>query len=150
MMERSFLRRYECCCDLSFDKGSMAWKSRVSFKCYNLSKLSKWHLKLFKVSDAKTRYVIEFEVYTGKKTTQCALNADVLDPYATKTTKVVLGLMQKARLLDKGHHVYMDNFYSNPCLYKELHWCSTFACGTCRSNRKYLPKAVTKAKLKKW
>ena len=126
----------------------MAWKGRVSFKCYNPSKPSKWHLKLFQVSDAKTGYVIGFEVYTGKKTTQCALNAKVLDPNSTQTTKVVMGLMKKAILLDKGHRVYMDNYYSSPCLYEELHWHSTFACGTCRSNRKYLPKAVTKVKRK--
>ena len=60
-----------------------------------------------------------------------------------------MGLMQKARLLDKGHHVYMDNYYSSPCVYEELHYCSTFACGTCCPNRKYLPKAVTKVKFKK-
>ena len=90
-----------------------------------------------------------FEVYTGKTTTQCAANAEVLDPDCNQTTRIVMGLMQKARLLDKGHHVYMDNYYSSPYLYKELHYRSTFACGTCHPNRKYLPKAVTKVKFKK-
>ena len=146
MMERSFLRSCKCDWDLSFDEGSMAWKGRVNFKCYNPAK---WHLKLFEVSDAKTGFVIGFEVYTGKKTTQCAVNAQVLDPDCNQTTRVVIGLLDKARLLDKGHHVYMDNYYSSPCLYEELHFRSTFGCGTCRSNRKYLPKAVTKPKLKK-
>ena len=134
MIERSFLRSYKCGRDLSFDEGSMAWKGRVSFKCYNPSKPAKWHLKLFEVSDARTGFIIGFEVYTGKKTTQCAVNAEVLDPDCNQTTRVVMGLMQKARLLDKGHHVYMDNYYSSPCLYEELHWHSTFACGTCRPN----------------
>ena len=146
MIERSFVRSYKCGRDLSFDEGSMAWKGRVLFKCYNPAKPAKWHLKLFEVSDAKTGYVMGFEVHTGKTTTQCAANAEVLDPDCNQTTRIVMGLMQKARLLDKGHHVYMDNYYSSPCLYEELHYRSTFACGTCRPNRKYLPKAVTKVK----
>ena len=75
--------------------------------------------------------------------------AKVLDPDFNQTTKRVMGLMQKARLLDKGHHVYINNYYLSSCLYEELHWHSTFACGTCRPNRKYFPKAVTKVKLKK-
>ena len=38
MIERSFVRTYKCGRDLSFDKGSMAWKMRVLFKCYNPAK----------------------------------------------------------------------------------------------------------------
>ena len=34
-------------------------------------------------------------------------------------------------------------------LFSELHYKETFACGTCRSYRKNMPKSVTKAKLKK-
>ena len=117
MMERSFLRSYRCGWDLSFDEGSMAWKGRVNFKYYNPVKPAKWHLKLFEVSDAKKGFVIGFEVYTGKITTQCAVNAQVLDPDCNQTTRVVIGLLDKARLLDKEHHVYMDNYYSNPLEY---------------------------------
>ena len=102
-MDRTFLRSYKCGCDLSFDEGSVAWKGRVSFKSYNPSKPGKCHLKLFEVSDAMTGYVIGFEVYTGKKATQCALNVEVLDLNLIPTTKVVIGLMKRARLLDKGH-----------------------------------------------
>ena len=78
MIERSFVRTYKCGRDLSFDEGSMAWKGRVLFKCYNPAKPAKWHLKLFEVSDAKTGYVMGFEVCTRKTITQCAANAEVL------------------------------------------------------------------------
>ena len=57
------------------------------FCCYNPAKPVKWHLKLFEVSDARTGYVIVFDVYTGKNKTRCALNADVLDPDSRQTTK---------------------------------------------------------------
>ena len=110
MIERSFVRTYKCGRDLSFDEGSMAWKGRVLFKCYNPAKPAKWHLKSFEVSDAKTGDLMGFEVYTGQATTQCAANVEVLDPDCNQTTSIVMGLMQKTRLLDKGHHVYMDNY----------------------------------------
>ena len=112
-------------------------------------KPAKWHLKLFEISDARTGHVIAFDVYTGKNRTRCALNVDVLDPDSMQTTKVVVGLMQKGNLLGRGHHVYMDNYYTSPNLFWELHSKECFACGTCRKNRKNLPKAVTTAKLKR-
>ena len=67
MMERSFIRSYKCGWDLSFDEDLMAFKDRISFKCYYPAKPAKWHLKLFEVSDARTDFVIGFKVYTGKK-----------------------------------------------------------------------------------
>ena len=149
MMDRTFVQSYKCGRDLSFDEGCCPYKGRLYFKCFNPAKPNKWHLKLFEVSDARSGFVIAFDIYTGKNQTRCALNANVLDPDSTQTTKVVVGLMQKANLLGKGHHVYLDNYYTSPDLFWELHCKDTFACGTCRQNRKNLPKAVTKAKLKK-
>ena len=65
-----------------------------------------------------------------------------------KTTRVVLGLLEEAKLLDKGHHIYMDNYYSSPQLFDELFYRETYACGTARLNRKGMPKTVANAKLK--
>ena len=68
-------------------KGCCPYKDRVLFKCYNLSKPSKWHLKLFEVSDAKTGYVVAFEVYCGKNSTRIVRDTDVLDQQCTTPTK---------------------------------------------------------------
>ena len=106
-------------------------------------------MKLFEVSDARTGYVVAFEIYCGKNNTRIVMDAEVLDPQCNTTTKTVIGLLQKGNLLGKGHHVYMDNYYSSPELFSELHYKETFACGTCRSNQKNMPKSVTKANLKK-
>ena len=108
MMDRTFVQSYKGGRDLSFDEGCCPYKGQVHFCYYNPSKPSKWHIKLFEVSDARTGYVIGFDVYTGNNKTKCALNANVLDPDSTQTTKVVVGLLQKCNLLGKGHHVYMD------------------------------------------
>ena len=110
MMDRTFLQAYKYGRDLSFDEGCCPYKGQMHFRYYNPSKPSKWHLKLFEVSDARTGYVVGFDVYTGKNKTSCALNANVMDPASTQTTKVVVGLLQKCNLLGKGHHVYMDNY----------------------------------------
>ena len=149
MMDRTFVQSYKCDRDLSFNEGCCPYNGKVYFYCYNPSKPSKWHIKLFEVSDARTGYVIGFDVYTGKNKTKCLLNANVLDPDSTQTTKVVVGLLLKCNLLGKGHHVYMDNYYLSLDLFWELHCKEVFATGTCRSNRKNLPKAVTQAKLKR-
>ena len=120
----------------------------MGFKCYNPSKPAKWHLKLYEVSDARTGYVVAFEIYSGKGSSRMAIDANVLDPQCNTTTKTVVGLLNKGNLLGKGHHVYMDNYYNSPELFYELHHKETFACGTARANRKGMPKSVTKAKLK--
>ena len=46
---------------------------------------------------------------------------------------VVITLVEE--LEGKGHHVYMDNYYSSPALYKELTEHGFGACGTVHMNR---------------
>ena len=117
MMDRNFLHSYKAGRDLSVDEGCCPYKGRVHFKCYNPKKPSKWHMKLFEVSDARTGYVVAFEIYCGRNSTRIVRDAEVLDPQCNTTTKTVIGLLQKGNLLGKGHHVYMDNYYSSPELF---------------------------------
>ena len=111
MMDTHFVQSYKCGRDLSFDEGCCPFKGKLSFCCYNPSKPNKWHLKLFEC---------------------CAFNANVLDPASTQLTKTIMGLMKNENILGKGHHVYMDNYYSSPDLFWELFSQETYACGTCR------------------
>ena len=57
--------------------------------------------------------------------------------------------MASVDLLHKGHHCYMDNYYSSPELFWELYDAETYACGSVQKKRKGLPIAVSSAKLKK-
>ena len=57
-------------------------------------------------------------------------------------------LANRCNLLDKGHRLFFDNYYASPELIEELLHRDTSACGTACSNRKGLPKALYKAKLK--
>ena len=57
-------------------------------------------------------------------------------PDCGKTTKIVLGLLEQCKLLDKDHHIYMDNYYTSPELAKELYYHQTYCCGTVKMNIK--------------
>ena len=48
----------------------------------------------------------------------------------------------------RGHHIFTDNFYSSPALFRELRDHGFEACGTARENRKGMPDEF-RAKLKK-
>ena len=50
----------------------------------------------------------------------------------------IMRLVVHTGLLDKSHHVYMDNYYSCLELYEELHSRNTFACGTVNLHHKNL------------
>uniref|UniRef100_A0A2H8TRK2 PiggyBac transposable element-derived protein 4 n=2 Tax=Melanaphis sacchari TaxID=742174 RepID=A0A2H8TRK2_9HEMI len=50
--------------------------------------------------------------------------------------------------LNNGHSMYMDNFYNSIDLAEQLLQKKTYCTGTLRSNRKRIPEAVVKSKLK--
>ena len=62
------------------------------------------------------------------------------------THAVVLKLLEG--LENRGHHVYMDNYYSSPSLFQHLRRLGFEACGTVRTNRRGVPEEI-KAKLQK-
>ena len=63
------------------------------------------------------------------------------------TKRVVLSLCEP--IYDRGHHVYMDNYFSSPELYSVLLENQTGACGTLRTNHTGVPPLIKQAKLKK-
>ena len=135
---------------LAFDEGTCPWKGRLSFKVYNPSKPNRFHIKLYQTSESATGFIVAYDIYAGKKNPfSSERSSRTLDGTCTKTTKVVMGLLERSGVLDKGHKIYMDNYYTSPELFEELYYRYTFACGTCRKNRKGLPNGVSGAKLKK-
>ena len=80
------------------------------------------------VSEPSTGYICGFEVYTGYVSGQSQGNTQELQD-ASKTSCIVLGLLDSVQLLDMGHHVYFDNYYNSPHLIDFLHKRKTHACG---------------------
>ena len=131
MMQRNFHTKYRPGKELSLDESTCPFKGRVHFKCYNPKKPNRFHIKPFIVSEPSTGYICGFEVYTGDASGQSQGNAQELQD-ASKTSCVVLGLLDSVQLLDMGHHVYFDNYYNSPDLIDLLHKRKTHACGTVR------------------
>ena len=85
------------------------------------------------VSEPNTSYICGFDVYTGDASGQSQSHVqELLD--ASKTSCIVLGLLDSVQLLDMGHHVYFDNYYNSPNLIDLLHKRKIHACGTVRKN----------------
>ena len=137
---------------LSFDEGTCPWKGRLKIKVYNKDKPVKFGIKLFQLCEASSGYCLGFEVYAGKRddnTTNYCESVGIDPNSVTLTTQCVIGLMARCGVLSKGHHVYMDNYYTSPELFTELEIFDTYACGTLRVNRVGTPKAIqAKRKLK--
>ncbi|KAI0210139.1 hypothetical protein LSAT2_005143, partial [Lamellibrachia satsuma] len=57
---------------------------------------------------------------------------------------VVMDLMRKANLLNKGYHLFTDNFYTKPVLATTLMQAGTLLTGTVRANSRGLPTLPTK------
>lgn len=110
----------------------------MSCKQFNPSKRTRFGIKFYKVCESTSGYCNNFKIYSGNDKTN-------LDYSASET--VVMGLLQS--ILDKGHTLYTDNWYSSPKLFLTLVRNGTNVLGTVRCNRKNMPGDFVKAKLKK-
>jgi len=123
--------------EISIDESMVLWRGRLIFRQYIPGKRHKYGVKLYMLCE-HTGYVWNVLVYCGKM--------DPLSGFGHAET-VVLKLMEK--LLDRGHALYVDNFYTSVPLAEALLNRKTLICGTLRKNRKHLPKKVVSTKLKK-
>ena len=146
MCEDNFRFVYKPQKNLSMDESACPFKGRLRFRCYNPRKPARFHIKIFQICESASGYISGFSVYTGKGS--CIEPGVTLNPDCGATMKTVMTLAEKCSVLDKGHCLYMDNYYTSPELHQELLYRDTLACGTVRSNRKGLPSAVISAKLK--
>ena len=53
--------------NLSIDESIIGTKSRISFRQYIKNKPTKWGVKMFVLADSKTGFIVNFEIYTGKR-----------------------------------------------------------------------------------
>ncbi|GLV46372.1 uncharacterized protein CBL_20714, partial [Carabus blaptoides fortunei] len=120
---------------LSLDESLLLFRGRLSFRQYIKSKKARYGIKFFELTTFDG-YVLNLEIYQGK-----AAETD------GKTSSIVKRLM--APYLNRGHHLYMDNFYNSVGLSKELLELKTHTTGTLRRNRKENPKVVVNQKLKR-
>ncbi|XP_069105709.1 piggyBac transposable element-derived protein 4-like [Argopecten irradians] len=140
----AFIDVYSPAENLSFDEATCPWKGRLRFKVYNPAKPCKFGIKLYQVCEADSGYCVGYDVYVGKNNRATSVYCEELglDEELSETTKTVIGLLARCGCLDKGHRVYLDNYYNSPELFDELEHMNTYACGTLRTNRKGVPVAI--------
>jgi len=135
----SFRQLYTPSQCLSVDESMVGTKCRISFLQYMPKKPKKFGIKLWALCESVTGYCLQFQVYTGK------VESSVEHGLAYR---VVFDLMK--HYLDKGYHLFMDNFYTSYQLFADLLQRSTGACGTVRCNRLGFPKELQgKMKMKR-
>ena len=84
-------------------------KNRVAYIQYMPNKChSRFGIKKFELCDALSGYVLHVELYAGK---DFPLPCEMGQAHG-----VVMDLMQKANLLNKGYHLFTDNIYTKPVL----------------------------------
>ena len=125
----TFQNNYNLSWEITVDEAMIPYKGRIGFIQYMKDKPTKWGLKAFTLSEAKSGYVYRLKIYTGKS--------------EVETDEATLGLSSRAvislmdGLLNKGYELYTDNYYTSPQLFTYLVYDKgTMACGTVQSNRK--------------
>ncbi|XP_031549902.1 piggyBac transposable element-derived protein 4-like [Actinia tenebrosa] len=131
MLGENIRREYQLSREISIDETMIPHKGRLSYKQYIKNKPTKWLIKLWVLSEATTGYVYRFQVYLGKVEG---------NPEQHLAKRVVRDLTITEA--NKNHHLYMDNFYCDPHLFKELLDKKIFCCGTVKFNRKGFPQEV--------
>lgn len=124
--------------NLCVDESLMLFKGRLGFRQYIPSKRSRFGIKLYILCDCDTGYVLDVIVYTGKETE--ITNSEDLGISGSIITTFLKDY------LNKGHCLYIDNWYTSPDLLKFLHDNQTNACGTVKSNRVGMPKYTQQLK----
>ncbi|KAK8759488.1 hypothetical protein V5799_018670 [Amblyomma americanum] len=130
---------------ICIDESTVGFKGRVSFKCYNPQKPTKWGMRVYALADCQTGYISAIEPYYGSTTTDSLGRPEL--PF---TCRIVLHLLQKVQQATpgSGYHLYTDRFYTSPMLAEELLLQRVQLTGTVMPNRKQMPQQVKK-KLKK-
>jgi hypothetical protein len=86
------------------------WKGCLSFKQYIPLKAAKFDVKTYELCEANSGYLWSLVVYAKDTHFQASLVTQKMN----KTTAIVLHLVEP--LLEKGHTVWLDNYYNFPAL----------------------------------
>lgn len=130
-LRNRFLNKFFPCENLCIDESLILWKGRLYFKQYIPSKRKRFGIKLFLLVDCRSKFIIDVIVYTGSR-----MNIERIENLGVGGS-IVMKMMEK--YLEKGHTLYVNNWYTSPALFQKLHDSGTNACGTIRKNRRDFP-----------
>jgi hypothetical protein len=124
---------------LSVDESLVGTKKRVALTQYMPKKKHhRWGIKLWVLCDAITNYCLQFYCYKGAKYED---NREEIERVG-QGYSVVKKLMEMGNFLNKGYHLYLDNFFTSKKLVRFLYENMTWLTGTYRIDRKGVPKKL--------
>ena len=135
-LSQKFKSLYEVNRVVAVDEAMIKFQGRSSLKQYMPLKPTKRGIKVWVLADSHNGYFSRFEVYTGKKGNTAENNLG---------TGIVKTLT--AELMEKDHHIFFDNFFTNERLFQDLLADDVYSCGTARKDRKGFPPALKQVKL---
>lgn len=119
---------------LCIDESLLKFKGRYYFKQFVPSKRSRFGIKSFVLCDIQTGYIQDLLVYSGAN---MIISEDIPSKSIGKSGQIVMTLLKP--YFGRGHTLVVDNWYSSPSLFLELHKNLTNAYGTVRKNRLDIP-----------
>ncbi|XP_023210629.1 piggyBac transposable element-derived protein 4-like [Centruroides sculpturatus] len=124
--------------EICIDESMVGTKCHTGMRQYmKQKKHHQWGIKLWVMCDSTSHYCLGFFTYKGAK-----FQADVDKSIASKFGQpytVVCRLMDMGDYYNKGHHLFVDNYFMSVPLIRHLHSQATYCTGTVRKNRKQLP-----------
>ena len=117
---------------LSMDESLVLFKRWLSFKQYISSKRARFGIKLYQLC-TYNGILLDFIVYHGNL--QTGLISLENCPLITER----IPAMAKQKYLNKGHHLFIDNYYTYLSLAEFLMLNGTYVTGTIREHRKHFP-----------
>ena len=110
--------------NISINDHMIRFKGRNVMKMYIKNKPTKWGFKSFSLCDSLTKYIYNFELYTGQQAPPSEHGL---------THDLIMRLCHP--LLNQGYTLLTDNYYTSAIAATHLHDQKTSLVGTCRSNR---------------
>ncbi|XP_052083040.1 piggyBac transposable element-derived protein 4-like [Mytilus californianus] len=132
MVDHTFKDHYKPKQNQTVDEAMVKYKGRFSIKQYMPGKPIKRGMKVWMRADSTSGYCHQFNVYMGKD-----------DPNkGPKLGEKVVKLLCKD-LKWKGHHIYMDRYFTSVPLFRCLERNGIYGCGTIKCTAVGLPEDIT-------
>ena len=129
---------------VSVDESILLWRGHHSLRRYIPSKAHAWGFKFYALAESSTGYIYDLLVDEGS---QARTRPEEVYPGLQKPGRVIMTLMES--ILDRGHLLGVDNFYTDITLFETLLSRGTHCIGTVRKGRRLLPKQIVNSKWRK-
>ena len=129
--------------DLCVDESLLLFKGRLAFKQFIRTKRARYGIKIFELC-THDGILLDFLVYHGMMSKELV---DVRDKHMMISELIPLTLMKP--FLNKGHRLFIDNYYTSPQLVEYFLEQGTKVVGTVRPNQRNFPRELADAEIQR-